>query len=139
MERIREKIREIEEAVGTVEDNLPETFDAFKDMGLVKDGIYKNVETVIQSCYDICALIVKEERLQVPGDEESIPDLVARGGIISEKMAATLKDMKGFRNALAHKYGRIHDEEAFHNIESGLTDFNLFLDAVEAYLEEKED
>jgi hypothetical protein len=43
-EIIRTKIREIEESLGMVEENLPETFEEFSRLGLVKDGIYKRVE-----------------------------------------------------------------------------------------------
>lgn len=41
---IRTKIKEIEEGLRLVEENLPDTFEEFSRLGLVKDGIYKRVE-----------------------------------------------------------------------------------------------
>ena len=41
---IRTKIKEIEESLRLVEENLPDTFEEFSRLGLVKDGIYKRVE-----------------------------------------------------------------------------------------------
>ncbi|MFT4893047.1 MAG: hypothetical protein ACI8Z7_000842, partial [Candidatus Nanohaloarchaea archaeon] len=120
--RIREKLREMDLALEKVEDNLPESFEEFECMVLEKDGIYKNVEMAIQSAYDICALIVKEENLGVPDEEESFPELAAEEGIITDSLSEKLKDMKGFRNALAHKYGAIDDEIAYENISRGIED-----------------
>ncbi|MFO7966480.1 MAG: hypothetical protein R6U44_02655 [Archaeoglobaceae archaeon] len=37
---IRTKIKEIRESIRSVEENLPDTFDEFAELGLVKDGIY---------------------------------------------------------------------------------------------------
>ena len=37
---IRTKIKEIEESLKLVEESLPDTFEKFLDLGLVKDGIY---------------------------------------------------------------------------------------------------
>ena len=137
MERIQEKIRDIKNSIKKVDEGLPEDYEVFGSMGLEKDGIYKNIEVAIQSSYDICALILKEENLEVPGDEESLPDIVADAGFIEDRMAEKLKDMKGFRNALAHRYGRIDDAEAYENIQSGLEDFQGFLSQIEKYLENK--
>jgi len=36
---IRTKIKEIEESLRLVEENLPDTFEEFSRLGLVKDGI----------------------------------------------------------------------------------------------------
>lgn len=136
-ERIREKIREIQQSVEKVEEGLPENYSEFKSLDLEKDGIYKNIETAIQASYDICALILKDENLRVPGEEESIAEIVEEEGIIDHEMSKRLKDMKGFRNALAHRYGKINDEEAFQNIQTGLQDFQKFMNQIEKYLNEQ--
>lgn len=135
MDRIREKMRDVENRVSKVEDNLPDEFREFRAMEIKRDGIYKNVEVAIQSCYDIAAMIVKEEKLSVPGDEADIPGILAAEGVLSSEMANTLGDMKGFRNTLAHRYGIIDDEAAFENIRDGFDDFDQFLDEIEEYLD----
>lgn len=135
MKRIREKMRIVQNSTEKVEQNLPETFEEFKSMDLEKDGVYKRIETAIQACYDICALIVKRENLEIPGNEESIVDLPTDEGIISNEVGGKLKDMKGFRNALAHKYGSIDDKQAYENISHGFEDFNAFLGEIDDYLD----
>lgn len=133
--RIREKIRQIKLHSKEIEDNMPENFEDFQEMGLAKDGVYKKTELMIQESYDICSIISKEGELRVPGDEESIPDILAEKDILKEDTAEKLKDMKGFRNALAHKYGSINDKKAYKNIKNGLQDFKQFLEEIETYLD----
>ncbi len=135
-QRIHEKMAEIREALRKIDDHLPETFEAFSRLDIEKDGIYKNTEVAIQSTYDICALLVKEHDLGVPSEERKLPDILADHDIIPDNLADTLKDMKGFRNHLAHRYGHIDDQEAFTNIKDGLDDFNRFLHYVEQQIEE---
>lgn len=134
-ERIRAKMAEVRGAKRRVEENLPPSVDRFTGMGLEKDGIYKNVEHAIQAVYDICALVVKEEDLGVPSEERKLPDMLVEAGILDRELAERLKDMKGFRNHLAHRYGDIDNREAYENIQEGTEDFQKFLSMIEQYLE----
>lgn len=54
---IRTKLKEIEESIGLVEAHLPTTFGAFSQLGLVKDGMYKQLEFALENIFDICAII----------------------------------------------------------------------------------
>ena len=134
MNRIEEKIRVVEEYSMKAEENLPNTYQEFQDLDIEKEGVYKSIEVAIQASYDICALIIKEEKLRVPGDEESLPGILEEEDIIDAETADKLKDMKGFRNALAHRYGKINDEIAYENIQSGLQDFPVFIEQIKKYL-----
>jgi len=39
---IKTKLKEIDESIRLVGEHLPDTFEEFSSMGLIKDGIYKN-------------------------------------------------------------------------------------------------
>ena len=43
------KLTQMEESVLLVKKHLPESFEAFLDMGLMKDGIYKRIEYAIEN------------------------------------------------------------------------------------------
>ncbi|MFB6099666.1 MAG: DUF86 domain-containing protein [Candidatus Nanohalobium sp.] len=133
-DRIREKLNLIDSSLDRVDENLPDTFEEFQQLDIEKDGVYKNVKTAIQAAYDICAMIVKAESLGVPEDESGFPDLLAEDDIISSELSESLKDMKGFRNALARRYGSIDDEVAYRNIVEGLGDFEVFRREVREYI-----
>jgi len=53
-------------------------------------------------------------------------------------MGEKVKEMKGFRNFLIHRYGKINDEVAFKDIKNGLPDFELFKKEVLAFIKKHE-
>jgi uncharacterized protein YutE (UPF0331/DUF86 family) len=71
-DRILSKLSEAKESIKVVREYLPDTYEGFLSMKrLEREGIYKNIEFAIQDILDICALIVKDEDLQVPGSDDA--------------------------------------------------------------------
>lgn len=68
-----------------------------------RDGIYKNIEFAIQNILDICAIIVKDEDLRVPSNDDDIFKELQDAEVMSEDVIETIRKMKGFRNFLVHK------------------------------------
>ena len=131
---IRTKVKEIEESLKLVEENLPHTFGEFLSLGLVKDGIYKRIEFCIENAYNICALINTDLELGIPGDEEDILENLLREKILSKEMVKKLRLMKGFRNILVHRYGKIDDKLAFKILKENIKDFYEFIEEIEKIL-----
>lgn len=84
----------------------------------------------IECVIDIIHLLVKGMKLGLPGDEENMIDSLTKKGMITKELAKTLKEMKGFRNVLVHRYGLIEDERVFESISARLDDFETFKEAV---------
>ena len=135
-EIIRTKIKEIEESIELVGENLPDTFEVFSSMGLIKDGIYKRIEFAIENVFDICAIINTDLELGIPGDDEEIVENLVKNTILSEEMREKLKLMKGFRNIVVHRYGKIDDNLAFEILKKNIRDFYDFIRRVEEILED---
>ncbi|HJH26775.1 MAG TPA: DUF86 domain-containing protein [Methanophagales archaeon] len=135
-EIIRTKIKEIEESIELVGENLPGTFEVFSSMGLIKDGIYKRIEFAIENVFDICAIINTDLELGIPGDDEEIVENLVKNTILSEEMREKLKLMKGFRNIVVHRYGKIDDNLAFAILKKNIRDFYDFIRRVEEILED---
>ncbi|MEE8402408.1 MAG: DUF86 domain-containing protein [Candidatus Hydrothermarchaeaceae archaeon] len=135
---IRTKIKEIEENVKLVEENLPERIAEFIDLGLVKDGIYKRVEFAIEDVIDICAVLNSDFDLGIPSSEDDIIEHLVRGKVLGSEMGDIVKELKGFRNFLVHRYGKIDDEIAFENIKKGIEDFSKFIEEIESFLEKNQ-
>ena len=133
-EIIRTKIREIEESIKLVKEHLPKSFEEFLNLGLVKDGIYKKMEFAIQNVFDISAIINTDLELGIPGSDEDIVENLTKRGIIDERMKKKLKLMKGFRNIVVHKYGRIDDKLAFDILKSSMGDFQEFIEYINRFL-----
>ena len=131
---IRVKLSEMTESIALVRENLPDSVDSFAGMGLLKDGIYKRMEYAIENVFDICAILNADLHLGVPGGDAEVLENLAGHGVISSDMREDLRKMKGFRNIVVHRYGRIDDAIAFSILQAHLNDFAAFREAIEQFL-----
>jgi len=132
---IKHKLKQISANLNTIKENLPDTLDNFKNLGLIKDGIYKKVENSIQDIISICSIINSDLNLGIPTNRDDIIDALMKNEIISKNLGIKIKKMKGFRNFLVHRYGDIQDDIAYKDIKAGLSDFNDFRKEILRYLE----
>ena len=135
IELIRSKMADIEESVSLVEANLPPSSEEFSELGLVKDGIYKRMEFAIENIIDICSIINSDLRLSIPEKEESFVESLVNFGILTQDMAEKIRRMKGFRNIIVHRYGRIDDILAHKILTEHMEDFYEFIELIERFLE----
>lgn len=133
-QEVKQKLKEIEDAITVVEENLPSDLDEFLALGLVKDGIYKKVEFAIENVIDICNIINTDLSLGVPADDEDIIKNLEMNKILTNKLIDRIRRMKGFRNILVHKYGKIEDEMAFEMLQNNLADFQEFSEEILKFL-----
>jgi uncharacterized protein YutE (UPF0331/DUF86 family) len=138
-ELIRSKLLDIEDSVSLVEKNLPSSYEEFSQLGLVKDGIYKRMEFAIENIIDICSIISSDLRLSVPESEESFVESLANIGILTPNMAEKTRRMKGFRNIIVHRYGRIDDLLAHKILTEHMEDFYEFIKSIERFLEKSKE
>jgi len=127
---IKTKLAIIDDNIKLVRDNLPSDLKDFEDLGLVKDGIYKKIEASIQEILSICSIINSDLKLGIPSNRDEIIDALKKNHVISSELANKIKELKGFRNFLVHRYGKINDEIAFEDITEGLPDFKKFKDEI---------
>lgn len=134
---IKTKLKIVEENILLVKENLPEKIEDFINLGLIKDGIYKRIEASIQEILSICSIINTDLKLGVPPNRDEILKTLIENNIISIKMGQIIKELKGFRNFLVYRYGKIQDEIAFEDIKKGLLDFKYFNDEILQFLKRK--
>ena len=131
---IKTKIAIIDENLELVKGNLPSKLKDFKDLGLVKDGIYKKIEASIQEVISICSIINSDLKLGIPSNRDEIIVALEENKVLSSNMVEKIKKLKGFRNFLVHRYGKIDDGVAFEDIRDGLSDFKTFKDEILNFL-----
>jgi len=88
------------------------------------------LQIAIQAALDVASHIVSDRRLGEPRTNRELFDLVHRDGWLDTDLAASLKNMAGFRNVLVHGYddvdlGVVRDVLANH-----LGDLESFVHAV---------
>lgn len=131
--RILSKLDEMIQYVKELRDMLPEEEEYQRNL-IKRRASEKTIEVAIESLIDVSAMIVSSQKLGLPANEENIFDILIENGILSKKLGEILKDMKGFRNILIHRYAHIDDVIVHHNLNNFLDDFYEFKDAIESYM-----
>ncbi len=125
VEHIIAKFDQIRENIQLIEENLPIKHVEFEKLGIVKDGIYKRYEYSVELVIDILSLINAELKLGIPNGTSDIIDQLLKKEILDERLANIIRGMKGFRNILVHRYGKLDDKLAFSIIVENLSDFKM--------------
>jgi len=136
-EIIMTKIAEIQESLELISENLPDCFEEFASLGLLKDGIYKRIEFCIQNVFDICAIINTDLRFGIPRSDDDILGILVRNGVIDDEIGVKLKGMKGFRNIIVHRYAGIDDRLSYEFLSERLVDFEEFIGKITEFINRK--
>jgi uncharacterized protein YutE (UPF0331/DUF86 family) len=125
-ERVLLKLEEMGGYVNELQEMLPNDEEEYA--GTIKDkrACEKTVELAIEAVISIVSIIVSQEKLGVPQSEDDLIDLLVKRKILSTSTGKKLKEMKGFRNILVHKYGEVDDKQAYAFLTEELNDFKLF-------------
>lgn len=101
---------------------------SFADYGRVevKRACERLAQVAIEAALDVCAVLVRELRLGVPGEEDDL--------LLSGETVATLRRMKGFRNILVHEYTAVDDRIVYEVVTERIGDLAQFAAEVRAVL-----
>ncbi len=131
-ERVYAKLRELEKYREELYETLPEKFDVYVNNIEKKRATERILQIMIESVIDCLFLLNRLFNNGPPASENSVLDMLE--GKISH--IKKLKEMKGFRNILVHRYGKIRDELVFQFAHHDIDDFNLFIKDVENLLKD---
>lgn len=134
--RIIQKFEKIHENLERIEKYLPNTYTEFEVLEIVKDGIYKRLEYSIELLVDICSIINSDLQLGLPNGENDLIDNLVSADIISIDHGQTIRQMKGLRNILVHRYGGIDDELVYQFLSEDLNDFKLIEKEIMSYIKQ---
>jgi uncharacterized protein YutE (UPF0331/DUF86 family) len=135
--RIFSKLDEMMGYVGELQGMLPERDEYLQDL-ISRRACEKTIEVAIESLVDVSAMIVSAEKLGLPTSEEGIFDILVLNKTIPKECGEKLKDLKGFRNVLVHRYAHVADDIVHYNLINHLDDFYEFKSVIESYLEKHE-
>jgi len=120
MNRVDDKIQEIEKLLEELESILPIDFEEYLNSLKIKAAGERYLEKIIATIVDLAFLIIKEKKLKIPEEEKEAFDTLAVSNIISQELCERLKDAKGMRNIIAHEYGKVNDELVFYSLKEEL-------------------
>lgn len=133
--RIFSKLDEMIGYVEELKEMFPEDEEDYLQDLVSRRACEKTIEVAIDSLIDASAMVVSAEKFGLPASEEGIFDILVRRKVISRDFGEILKDLKGFRNILIHRYAHVADDIVYYNLSKYLDDFYLFKSIIESYLE----
>lgn len=134
--RILSKLDEMIKYVEELRSILPEKEEYHHDL-IKRRACERTVEVAIESLIDVSAMIVSAQKFGLPANEENIFDILIGKKVLSKELGEKLKDMKGFRNILIHRYAHVDDEIVYQNLSSYLDDFYEFENSIESYIQKQ--
>ncbi len=131
MERINDKITEIKKYLKELEPILPKNLEEYLKSFEKKAACERYLEKITEAICDLAYLIIKEQRLELE-NYEKVFDVLFENKIISENVYIKMKNAKGMRNIIAHRYGELDDNLIFESITKNLiTDANKFTEEIQ--------
>ena len=120
------KVAAIERCVGRVREE-----HAGDDANLLanqtrQDSIILNLQRACEAAIDVAMHLVRIHRLGIPQETREAFDLLERGGLLEEELAARMKKMVGFRNVAVHDYRKLDLEIVRSIVSERLDDFLHF-------------
>ncbi len=129
-EYVTNKIAVVRDHVDRVRANSEGTVNAFLQDRDRQDIVCFNLFHAVQGCMDLASHLIGDEGWGTPGSYREMSDILVEKAVISSELGEKLKEMIGFRNRLAHEYGKIDFEEIYDIMTTHLSDIDEFVEAV---------
>lgn len=131
---VQAKLDEIDQYLQELEEFLPADEDEYLENRQARRACEKTIELIIECVINILSKIVSHNRYGLPKSEDDILTITVQKKILPAELAKTIRQMKGFRNLLVHRYTEVDDHIAYENISKHLDDFTQFEQEIGKYL-----
>jgi len=81
---------------------------------------------VLEAVIDTSNHLIAEKNLKTPSTNREIFEVLADNNLLNQKLAASLKEMAGFRNILVHDYLELDRKKEYEIIIESLVDIKQF-------------
>lgn len=127
-ERTEKKIKEIESYLDNLISFKPETFEEYKTNLEKKWACERACERISEGLVDLAIFIIRIKEINYNEEDEKAFGVLLKNKIIDENLCGKLRNLKGMRDYLAHRYGEVNDEIVFDAINNEIeNDANNFL------------
>lgn len=137
--RLLSLLDSLETYVQELEAGLPSSLSEYNKSLEKQRFCERTLQLLIEVCVDTANLLVKELKLGLPEEEETVFEKIKDKEIISEEMYEKLKEMKKFRNILIHRYKTIDNSIVYHHAAEERSDFTEFKKEILSFLKEYEE
>lgn len=124
-----DKIQNLDEYIGYLDKISKETknkktlfLNDFYFFGTAERYLQLSIQTIM----DLVQMIIIEEGIKRPEENQEAIALLYENKIISKNLAANLDGIVGFRNILVHEYGKIDKEKVYYYLQEKIIDIKNF-------------
>lgn len=133
-ERILSKIAELKNYLKKLKEIVPKNFEEYEEDEVKRRACERLLQISIECVLDVCDMIFSGLKLGIPSGEEDIIESLKKEKVITKNVAEKLKDMRGARNFLVHRYPYVDDEIIFEVLTKELKDFDFFIEEILKFL-----
>jgi uncharacterized protein YutE (UPF0331/DUF86 family) len=111
------------------------TWEVYRTDKRARRFIERTLHITIEACIDVAQHIISDEGLREPMSYRDTFVILAEQEILRATDLPKFENIASFRNLIVHYYERIDDAVVFGVFKENLSDFDLFVDRVVAYLQ----
>ena len=128
------KLEQMNTYLNELDEILPDTKNKYLQNLIVRRACEKTIESAIEAVISIISMIVSSKNLGLPQSEDDLVNILEKKKILTKITAEKIREMKGFRNILVHKYGEINDKQVYEFLTSEMSDFSKFEKEIKTFL-----
>jgi len=98
---------------------------------IIYGAIERYLYLLCQATIDFAEAVISFKNLRKPGTYSEIFEILSEGeGLINRDISRKMQEMTGFRNILAHEYGKVDFKEVYKVLTDEIDDINIFLEEI---------
>lgn len=118
--RTEKKIEEVEIYLGELYSFMPETLEDYKRNFIKRAACERGCEKIAEALVDLAILLIRFKEINYNDEDEKAFGVLLKNNLIDEKLYGKLRNLKGMRDHIAHRYGEIDDEIVFSSVKNEL-------------------
>lgn len=134
IEAIKQRIEEIQRRRSLLDDFVSMSYDEFSQDVNIYEAACRHLQVAVQACLDIAKQIIASNGFDRPEELKESFSILAKKNVITNDLAARLKDATGVRNILVHSYLDVDLNEIHKILKNDLKDFDDYVVQIGTYI-----
>ncbi len=127
IEILKRKISEIEKYFQYLKILREKSKEKIKTDIIIYGAVERYLYLLCQAVIDFGEIIISYFSLRKPGSYKEIFEILSENNLIKPKLSLKMQQLAGFRNILAHSYGKIDFEKLYQILTQEIDEINVFL------------
>lgn len=129
---LKRKASEIEKYFQLLKPIRVKTKEEIQTDPIIYGAVERYLYLLCQATIDFAEAIISYANLRTPGSYKEVFEILVEGEdkYISPSLSLKMQKMTGFRNLLAHAYGKVDFDQLYKILQKDINDFPIFIKEV---------